>query len=85
MRTCLNSLNLGLSVRLFDILKTYYNGGTVVNELRRCVMTELYCLGQQNPNIKLNFYQQVRQVGLIDMPGQGLQNYLDVLIFEIIV
>ena len=55
MRTCLNSLNLGLSVRLFDILKTYYNGGTVVNELRRCVMTELYCLGQQNPNIKLNF------------------------------
>jgi hypothetical protein len=48
-------------------------------------MSELYCLGQQNPNIKLNFYQQVRQVGLIDMPGQGLQNYLDVLIFEIIV
>jgi hypothetical protein len=48
-------------------------------------MTELYCLGQQNPNIKRNFYQQVRQVGLIDRPGHGLQISIYVLIFEIIV
>ena len=52
MRTRLNNLNLGSSVRLFDILKMYYNAGTVVNEMRRCVMAELYCLGQQNQNIK---------------------------------
>jgi hypothetical protein len=35
--------------------------------------------------LKLDFYQQVWQVGLIDRPGHGLQNLLYVLIFEIIV
>ena len=43
MRTCLNNLNLGSAVRLFDILKIYYyrtssifkNAGTVVNESGR--------------------------------------------------
>ena len=42
MRTSLNNLNLGSSVRLVDILKIYYNAGTVVDEMRREVMTELY-------------------------------------------
>jgi hypothetical protein len=54
MRTCLNNLNLGSSVRLFGILKIYYNAGTVLSSQRNAerLMTELYCLGQQNPNIK---------------------------------
>ena len=65
--TCLNNLNLGSSVRLFEILKIY------VLKTRRYI------------SLNENVYQQVLQAGLnLDMLGQGVQNSLHVLIFEII-
>jgi hypothetical protein len=61
--------------------------GTVLSEIQSlCEVTDdriIFYGSAKSDYRKLNFYQQVLQVGLIDRPGQGLQTSVYVLIFEI--